>query len=344
MSALRAQQWVRIGLIFAATCAARSIFAAEPLLSLDPFADAAGRVLLLESEAKPPESPAESGAPSNLKYMPDQRELAEAPNRYTLFTGQIKEKSAYGKAWFPEPLSNAEMDLEFQEMQVRYQHNERTGHRFDEAKLEVEQAFGALTLEVEIPWQKEIVHQDEDEHNEGISRVELGMRYPLFQLVSEDGTLDYTCVGAMEVAIPTNLHFSKDTELSPRIYQLFRWGDHFSAQMNLGMEGLIGPDRGGTVTIIYGITLGWNISREELPIPGITQLIPIFEITGEHTASGDREGDFAGANFGTVGLRFNTESIFGIQPRIGIGYVFPLDDGARDEMHWGIITSVILEF
>ena len=45
-----------------------------------------------------------------------------------------------------------------------------------------------------------------------------------------------------------------------------------------------------------------------------------------------------------VGLRVNCKSIGRIQPRPGIVFVFPVDSGAREEAHWGILTSLVLEF
>src|SRR6476659_4139589 len=75
-----------------------------------------------------------SSAPSFLHTLPDQKELDEGPNRKTLFTGPLNDRSAYGKAWFPEPLSNAEMDLEYREAQIKYNHSESTDRQFDEIK------------------------------------------------------------------------------------------------------------------------------------------------------------------------------------------------------------------
>ena len=211
-------------------------------------------------------------------------------------------------------------------------------------------SFGALTVELELPYQRNFEREtDEDGETEtnleqGLSRVELGFRYPFLQYVSPDAVFDYTLVGAFEVAVPTNLHFSKDFELSPRLYNLLRIGDHFSVQLSVGSETMIGPDRGGTSTLIYGAAFGYNIPHDDLPIPGVLTTIPILEVSGEHVLDGESEGPFPTAHFGSAGVRFNMESFWIAQPRIGLAYVFPLDAGAREEMHWGIIASCIFEF
>jgi hypothetical protein len=38
------------------------------------------------------------------------------------------------------------------------------------------------------------------------------------------------------------------------------------------------------------------------------------------------------------------DSIGPVQPRLGLGYVFPINDGAREELHWGIFTSLVFEY
>jgi hypothetical protein len=33
-----------------------------------------------------------------------------------------------------------------------------------------------------------------------------------------------------------------------------------------------------------------------------------------------------------------------IQPRPGVGFVFPLNSAAREDTHWGVIASLVFEF
>ena len=47
---------------------------------------------------------------------------------------------------------------------------------------------------------------------------------------------------------------------------------------------------------------------------------------------------------GDAGLRLNLKAIGRIQPRPGIAFVFPMDNNARQDTHWGVITSLVFEF
>ena len=76
--------------------------------------------------------------------------------------------------------------------------------------------------------------------------------------------------------------------------------------------------------------------------PGIESVIPIFELSGatqvNHKAAG------VDSLFGDAAVRVNLRAIGNLQPRLGVGYIFPIDQGARDESRWGIITSIVIEF
>ena len=164
----------------------------------------------------------------------------------------------------------------------------------------------------------------------------------MFQYVSADNVFDYTLVGAFELAVPTNSPLSKDTEFVPQVFQLLRIGDHLSVEAGAGLSALAGPLEGGTDTFEYNLVLGYNLEREQLPLPGILRTIPIFEINGDRVVSGPEDG--VNRLSGTAGFRLNLESIGPAQPRLGIGYFFPIDQGARDELRWGIVTSLVFEF
>ncbi len=47
---------------------------------------------------------------------------------------------------------------------------------------------------------------------------------------------------------------------------------------------------------------------------------------------------------GNAGLRFNLKAIGRVQPRPGIGFVFPMNSGARQETAWGVIASLVFQF
>jgi hypothetical protein len=282
--------------------------------------------------------------------LPDTRELEAAKERTTLFGQPLNSKSRYGLAWFPETLRAPEMDIEYSEMRLDYFHSEGDSRRTNEVRAEFEQSFGSLTLELELPYLWEQTSSEEadgsGDHAEpvtkdGFSRIEMGARYPLFQYVSPGGDIDYTCVGAFELALPGSSHFGRDTEISPRVYQLLRVGDHASVQTSIAYAVLVGPENGGGTAMEYGFTFGYSFAHDEMPIPGVVMFTPIFELVGENVLSGDERG--ANPLFGVAGVRFYTEPVWFFQPRIGIGYEFPLNHHAQDELDWGVLLSCNFE-
>ena len=72
------------------------------------------------------------------------------------------------------------------------------------------------------------------------------------------------------------------------------------------------------------------------------QLIPVFELVGEtalnHGASGEN------SLIGNAGFRVNLKTIGRVQSRLGIGFVFPLNSLAREDVHEGIATSLVFEY
>ena len=48
-------------------------------------------------------------------------------------------------------------------------------------------------------------------------------------------------------------------------------------------------------------------------------------------------------NLDKAGIRVNTQPIWGFQPRVGIGYEFPMNQAAREELRWGILFSYVFE-
>src|SRR5204862_3187356 len=133
----------------------------------------------------------------------------------------------------------------------------------------------------------------------GLGSIELAARHPVFQLVSPNERLDYTLVAAFEVAAPTKTRISHDTEIVPQLFQLLRVGDHLSVQASAGYSAVIGPVDGGTNTLEYNVVFGWNIEREELTLPGVDRIIPIFELNGERGFTRDDQG--INRLFGTAG-------------------------------------------
>lgn len=257
-------------------------------------------------------------------------------------------RSTYGKFWFVEPLRAPEMDVD-RELRLDYFHGENHGLQSDTLNAEVEYNINLLTVELEVPYQWETASsfaltrgRTMRARSRGVGSIELAARHPFFQYVSYDHFLDYTAVGAFELAIPSNSPVSKDTEFVPQIFQLLRIGDHLSVEAGTGVSFLAGPREGGTNTFEYNLVLGYNVEHRELPLPGILRTIPIFELNGERVLSGPESG--TNQLFGTAGFRVNLQAIGPAQPRLGFGYVFPIDQGARDQFRWGIVTSLVFEF
>jgi hypothetical protein len=74
----------------------------------------------------------------------------------------------------------------------------------------------------------------------------------------------------------------------------------------------------------------------------VQQFIPVFELQGEMELNKRDRGH--NSLLGSLAFRANLETIGPVQPRLGSGFVFPIDAGARQEMHWGVVTSLVFEY
>lgn len=286
-------------------------------------------------------------APAAFSQEAGPASVPAASTRYGPF-GLLDRRSTYGQFWFVEPLRGPEMDVD-RELRVDYFHGENHGLQSDTVNAELEYNFNLLTVELEVPYERDAASSFDAatrrtirQRSQGVGSIELAARHPFFQYVSADNIFDYTAAGAFEVALPSNSPISKDTEFVPQIFQLLRVGEHLSVEASTGVSFLAGPLEGGTNTFEYNLVLGYNLEHEQLPLPAILRTIPIFELNGERVVSGSDSG--INRLFATAGFRLNFESIGPAQPRIGVGYVFPIDQGARDEFRWGIVTSLVFEF
>jgi hypothetical protein len=274
----------------------------------------------------------------------------DSSNRYGPF-GLFDQRSSYGVGVFPEPFLVDDSDLEVNEARVDWLHTEAHDSQSDLVTAEVEKGFGLVTLEVEVPYESDR-ELDIDPttgaatHNttEGMANVDLGARAPVYQYVSDNGMIDTTFGVAIEVGVPTNSPVSKNTEIVPKVFNDLMIADRFTLQSIIGDSiNLGGGDGGGGLNIFeYGFVFGYTIQHRELPIPGVMQLIPVFELVGETQLN---QGD-AGHNSltGNAAFRLNLKAIGWVQPRLGMGYVFPLNENAREDTHWGVVTSLVFEF
>ena len=299
-----------------------------------------------DSVLNPATMPTTTSAPTPETTEPS---TSSGDTRYGLF-GLLDHRSQYGQGAFPEPFLVDDSDEEINEARLDWLHTEGHGEVSNVVTAEVEKGFGVVTLEVEVPYEhdKELVfdpNTGQNTHNtdEGIGNIDLGARAPFYQYVSDDSFFDLTLGTAIEVGIPTNSVVSKNTEVVPKLFGDLVLGDHVTVQAIIGWSKLFGGgDDGGLETFEYGFVFGYTIPHKELPIPGVEQLIPVFELSGGTALNKEDAG--VNSLLGNAAVRVNLKAIGGIQPRLGVGYVFPIDDGARDDFKWGVVTSLVFEY
>jgi hypothetical protein len=103
-----------------------------------------------------------------------------------------------------------------------------------------------------------------------------------------------------------------------------------------------GAGNGGQETFEYGVAFAYGFPYEKLRLPGVQQLTPLFELVGEKGLNEDEAGQ--DSLLGSIGFRLDLKPLGELQPSLGLGYVFPFDNAAQAELHWGIVTSLIFEF
>ena len=266
--------------------------------------------------------------------------LTAAPNtRYGFFDG-LDHRSSYGQGIFPEPLLVGETDVE-NEVRLDWLHTEANAQQSDTVNLELEQSFGLMTLELEVPY--ECTAAAGQSAQQGIGNIDLGARHPFYQFVAANNFWDTTVGAAVEVGIPVNSDVSKNTEFVPKLFNNLRVGHHFTFQTLLGYATMFGGgDEGGLQTFESGFVFGYTLPQEELPLPGVQQLIPILEVISDTQMN---HGDSGHTSLvGDAGFRANLKTIGGLQPRLGLGFVFPMNNNARADTHWGIISSLVFEY
>jgi len=264
--------------------------------------------------------------------------------------GWLDRRSSYGQGDFPEPFLVDDSDLEVSEARLDWLHTSADNQRTDLATAEVEKGFGQLTLELEVPYERDTAFSTNPDTGrkitsvvQGMGNVDLGARLPVFEFVSIGGFVDTTFGAALEVGVPTNSPVSKNAETVPKVFNDLKLGEHFTVQSILGYSALYGSgEDGGLHTFEYGFVFGYSISHRQLPLPRVLSLIPIFELDGATQLNKDDPGH--DSLLGNIGFRLNMKSIGPAEPRIGFGYVFPVDQGGRQEVHQGFVTSLVVEY
>lgn len=246
----------------------------------------------------------------------------------------------YGVGVFPEPFLVDDSDLEPNEFRLDWLHDRGPGQNSDSGKVELEKGFGQMTLELEVPYEHTMADGDTAQ---GFDNVNLGARYPFYQFVSAGGFIDTTFGAAVEAGLPVHSVVSRNAELVPKVFNDLRIGEHVTVQSVLGHSTLFGPEPdGGLQTFEYGFVFGYTIPHRQLPIPDVLEFIPVFELHGETGLNKDEGGH--DSLLGNAAVRVNLKSIAQVQPRLGFGFVFPIDKGARADTHWGIVTSLVFQF
>ncbi len=260
-------------------------------------------------------------------------------NRYGLFNW-LDRRSAYTQDAFPEPFLVDDTVLERDEARLDWLHTAADANHSDSVKAEVEKGFGVTTFEIEAPYTREV---SGGQVTKGWENVDLGVRAPFYQFVSSSGMVDSTFGAALEVGIPTGSDLSKNAELVPKLFNDLKIAN-FTLQSIVGYSTLFGPGDGGggLQNFEYGFVFGYTIQHEQLPLPGVLQFTPVFELKGETGLNKDSAGDTS--LIGNAAFRVNLKAIGHVQPRLGTGFVFPIDTNARQDLHWGVITSLVFEY
>jgi hypothetical protein len=260
-----------------------------------------------------------------------------ANTRYGPF-GVLDSRSQYGLGVIPEPFLVDDSDLEVNEFRLDILDTRSGARHGDLFKTELEKGFGQVTVELELLYERDV---SAGVVSAGVNSVNPGARLPIYQFVSD--FVDTTVGVGAEVALPVNTSRSKNTEVVPKVFDDLIVGEHFTLQSIFGYSTLFGPgpDR-KTQHFESGFVFGYAFQHKELPLPGVQQFIPMFELKGE-TAINKRAAGRTGL-LGDVGFRTNLKAVHGVQPRLGMGFVFPINDLARRDQHWGTITSLVFDF
>ena len=258
--------------------------------------------------------------------------------------GWLNARSAYFHDVFPEPFL-VEDTVVNNELRLDWRHIEGRSGVDNQLFAEVQRSIGIVTFEVQGSYlmNHAEAESDDPQRQDGVGQIELGGRMPIHQFFQDSAGIDNTIGFNLEVGAPTNTRVSKNTEITPGIFDDLRVGGHFTVQTLFSVSSLLGSKPAeGRESLEYGIAFGYSIEDEEFAVPHVERLTPIFELVGETALSGSKPGH--DALTATAGLRIELKSIGEVQPQLGVTYLFPIDQGGREEMRWGIITSLEFEF
>jgi hypothetical protein len=271
-----------------------------------------------------------------------------APTDGRYFFDLLDHRSSYSKDFFYESFLGPQFDSG-SEVELDYAHGEKPGVRNDGLDLEAEwNPIGQLTIVAELGWESEHgpsappglggdgLDQGSDS---GLEDLDLAVYHPIFQYVSPNNQLDYTAVARVDVGIPTRgSPASQDVLVTPYLGHMLRIGDHVSLEGWTGTQITIAPH--GADQFIYGACLAYVFPYNSSPIPFTDRLVPQIEIDGQTPMSSRTRESL----FGVAGFDLSFKKVGPTTPHIAIGYEFPIDQGARDQLHWGILAQFVFDF
>jgi hypothetical protein len=265
--------------------------------------------------------------------------IAPAVGGSRYFFDLLDGSSKYGKDFFPDVFLGPDFDADSQ-LELDYAHAEKRAVRSDEIDGEIQwNIIGQLTIAAEFGWESTSNGNDSDDAGSGFENVDLSIQHPIFQYVSRDGIFDYSAVARLDASIPTRTPVSStDVALTPYLGQLLRIGDHVSVQAWAGCQVAIGPDQFDQM--IYGAQVGYQFLQSQLPVEMVDKITPILELDGTAPLS-IRAPD---ALFGVAGVEISLESVGDVQPQFALGVELPIDEGARDQLRYGLLAQFFLQF
>ena len=116
----------------------------------------------------------------------------------------------------------------------------------------------------------------------------------------------------------------------------------FTLQSLFTVSHIYGSFPTGRASFNYGLAFAYAVDDEDFKAPHVERFIPSVEVVGNTILDGKLSGH--NSLTGTVGLRAELKPIWKLQPSFGVGYVFPIDSGGRNDLHWGIVTSLTFDF
>lgn len=281
----------------------------------------------------------------SLSLQPQRVLTAQATDPSTRYgLGLLDSRSIYGQGWFPDSFRQHSLDAG-NGLGFDYFHGEGHHKQVDELTTDIEwNPVGQLTLGLEGGWSSQrATVVGVRERAEAWDTVKIKAHHPIFQYVSPDGTFDYVLVAKLALGLPLTEDLRHDPyEINPLLGQMFKLGDRFSIQTWTGVNFLVGPRGGGEHQFHYGVIFGYRIEHDDLPLPGVETIIPVLELDGSATLGGESRGSHQ--LFAVVGLRAYFDAIGPVAPALGIGYMIPLDQGARADLSGAIITSISFGF